>query len=66
MMLNDTYIQQGMSERGDIIDAMVSNMSEIDEECNKENKERDRRKELNLLQKQLDLSMRLSVFYGTF
>lgn len=61
----DTY-NKGMSERGDIIDQMVSNMSEIEKEQSKEDKDYNHRKELDLLQKQLDLSMRLSVFYGTF
>lgn len=63
--MTDTY-NKGMSERGDIIDQMVSNMSEIEKEQSKEDKDYNRRKELDLLQKQLDLSMRLSVFYGTF
>lgn len=62
----ETNYIRGMSERGEIIDAMKANLSEIEKERSKNNEEYDRRKEIDMATKQLDLAMRLSVYYGTF
>lgn len=53
-----------MSDEGDIMEEMMTNMSEIKKEQEKSDEEYSRRKELDLLHKQLDLSMRLTTFYG--
>ena len=52
-----------MTDDKDIIDMMVDNMSEIEKEQEKSDEEYNQRKEINLLQKQLDLAMRLQSFY---
>lgn len=59
----ETNYKQGMTDDKDIIDMMVDNMSEIEKEQEKSDEEYNQRKEINLLQKQLDLAMRLQSFY---
>lgn len=52
-----------MMDDVDIVEEMMANMSEIEREQEKSDDEYNRRKEINLLQKQLDLSMRLPFMY---